>query len=69
MVHPHPGAGVLETTTAEGVLLLAAGTRGHRTLIELLALLPRSILEAGFFKSMLMDNIPLSDPNLEMANA
>lgn len=36
---------------------------------RVLTLLPLSILEAGFFKSMLMDNIPLSDDNLEIADA
>lgn len=51
VVHLHPGAGVLEMTIAEEVLLLAAGTLGQSTLIELLALLPRSILEAGFLKA------------------
>lgn len=34
VVHPHPGAGVLETTTAEGVLLLAADHReGEASLV------------------------------------
>lgn len=47
VVHLHPGADVLEMTIAEEVLLHVAGTLGQSTLIELLALLPLSIIEAG----------------------
>lgn len=45
--HRH-GVGVLEMIIAEEVLLLAAGTLGQRSCIELLKLLPFSIIEAGF---------------------
>lgn len=51
VVHLHPGADVLEMTIAEEVLLLVAGTLGQSTLIELLALLPLSIIEAGILKA------------------